>query len=104
MYVVVNTKSGAITVFGLTPRKANELFRRGLLSYDGPPLDTRRCSPALCRRLQAEERKDFPYSCCRINHEAVAVCRTGKPRLLIVVEVDPSTLLPKPVSTVKRCT
>jgi hypothetical protein len=57
MYVIVHSKSGEIFGFGLTPEKAMDHFLRGLLSYDGPRLDTRRCSPALYRRLQALERE-----------------------------------------------
>jgi hypothetical protein len=55
MYVIVHSKSGQIFGFGLTPKKAMDHFLRGLLSYDGPRLDTRRCSPALYRQLQALE-------------------------------------------------
>jgi hypothetical protein len=53
MYVVVHSESGEIFGFGLTPEKAMDHFLRGLLSYDGPRLDTRRCSQALYRRLEA---------------------------------------------------
>jgi hypothetical protein len=77
MYVVVHSKSGQIYSFGLTPNQATKPFSTGRIWYDGPPLDIRRCSPALFRRLQAEERKRSFYSFCRINHEGIAVCRTG---------------------------
>lgn len=80
MYVVVHSKSGEIFGFGLTPEKAMDHFLRGLLSYDGPRLDTRRCSPALYRRLQALERKGMFFIDCRINREGVAVCPTSMPR------------------------
>ena len=68
MYVIVD--DGHIFSFGLTPKKAMDHFLDGLLSYDGPPLDTRPCSPALYRRLQALDRKGL-----RINRNGVAVCR-----------------------------
>jgi hypothetical protein len=74
MYVIVHSKSGEIFGFGLTPEKAMDHFLRGLLSYDGPRLDTRRCSPALYRRLQALEREGKFFIDCRINREGVAVC------------------------------
>jgi hypothetical protein len=74
MYVVVHSKSGAIFGFGLTPEKAMDHFLCGLLSYDGPRLDTRRCSPALYRRLQALEREGQFFIDCRINRNGVAVC------------------------------
>jgi hypothetical protein len=77
MYVVVYSESGHIVSFGLTERQATKLFRLNLIWYDGPPLDVRPCSPALFRRLQAEEPRGF-YSDCRINSEGIAVCRTGK--------------------------
>ena len=44
MYVIVDSNLGYIFGFGLTPKKAMRHFLRGLLSYDGPPLDTRPCS------------------------------------------------------------
>jgi hypothetical protein len=80
MYVVVHSKSGEIFGFGLTPEKAMDHFLRGLLSYDGPRLDTRRCSPPLYRRLQALERKGMFFIDCRINREGVAVCPRSMPR------------------------
>jgi hypothetical protein len=61
--------------FGLTPKKAMNHFLRGLLSYDGPRLDTRRCSRALYRQLQALERRGMFFVDCRINRDGVAVCR-----------------------------
>jgi hypothetical protein len=82
MYVIVNSKSGHIFGFGLTPKKAMDHFLRGLLSYDGPSLDTRRCSPALYRRLQALERNDMFFIDCRINREGVAVCPKDMPRAI----------------------
>jgi|SRR6266487_2277398 hypothetical protein len=80
MYVVVHSKSGEIFGFGLTPEKAMDHFLRGLLSYDGPRLDTRRCSPPLYRRLQALERKGMFFIDCRINREGVAVCPRSMPK------------------------
>ena len=80
MYVIVESSSGHIFGFGLTPKKAMDHFLRGLLSYDGPPLDTRRCSPALYRRLQALDRNDMFFIDCRINREGVAVCPKDMPR------------------------
>jgi hypothetical protein len=78
MYVVVHSRSGEIYSFGLTPWQANKDFRNNSIWYDGPPLDTRPCSPALFRRLQAEKRKGSFYSFCRINCEGIAICRTGR--------------------------
>jgi hypothetical protein len=80
MYVIVNSRSGHIFGFGLTPKKAMRHFLQGLLSYDGPSLDTRRCSPALYRRLQALERKGMFFIYCRINRKGVAVCPKAMPR------------------------
>jgi hypothetical protein len=85
MYVIVHSKSGEIFGFGLTPKKAMKHFLRGLLSYDGPPLDTRRCSPALYRQLQALERRRMFYVDCRINRVGVAVCRNDLPRATVAV-------------------
>ena len=77
MYVIVS--DGHIFGFGLTPKEAMEHFLDGLLSYDGPALDTRRCSRALYRRLQALDRKGMPFVDCRINRKGVAVCRKDMP-------------------------
>ncbi len=85
MYVIVESSSGNIFGFGLTPKKAMDHFLRGLLSYDGPRLDTRRCSPALYRQLQALERRGMFYVDCRINRDGVAVCRKDMPRGTAVV-------------------
>jgi hypothetical protein len=83
MYVIVdNELLGHIFGFGLTPKKAMEHFLDGLLSYDGPPLDTRRCSRAIYRRLQALDRKGMPFVDCRINRKGVAVCRKDMPRTI----------------------
>jgi hypothetical protein len=79
MYVIVHSSSGWILGFGLAPKEAAKDFIHGDLWYDGPPLDTRRCSPALFRRLQAEGLKGSFYSDCRINRRGVAVCPTGGP-------------------------
>jgi hypothetical protein len=78
MYVIVESSNGHIFGFGLTPKKAMDHFLRGLLSYDGPRLDTRPCSPALYR--QALERRGMFLVDCRINRDGVAVCRKGMPR------------------------
>jgi hypothetical protein len=80
MYVIVG--DGHIFGFGLTPEKAMEHFLDGLFSYDGPPLDTRPCSPALYRLLQVLDRKDMPFPDCRINRNGVAVCRKDMPRTI----------------------
>ena len=77
MYVIVG--DGHIFGFGLTPKKAMEHFLHGLW-YDGPPPDTRPCSPALYRLLQALDRKGMPFVDCRINRNGVAVCRKDMPR------------------------
>lgn len=75
MYVIVHSSSSRwVLGFGLTPKEAAKDFIRNDLWYDGRPLDTRRCSPALFRRLQAEDRKGSFYSHCRINRGGVAVC------------------------------
>ena len=83
MYVIVG--DGHIFGFGLTPDKAMEHFLDGLFSYDGPRLDTRPCSPALYRRLQALDRKGMPFVDCRINRDGVAVCRKGMPRATVTI-------------------
>ena len=79
MYVIVESKGGHIYGFGLTRKRAMKNFLDGLLSYDGPPLDTRLCSPALYRRLQALDRKGLPLVDCRINRHGAR---------LLVVEID----------------
>jgi hypothetical protein len=83
MYVIVNSRSGHIFGFGLTPKKAMDHFLRGLLSYDGPRLDTRRCSQALYRQLQGLERRGMFFVDCRINRDGVAVCRKDMPRATV---------------------
>jgi len=85
MYVIVNSRSGHIFGFGLTPKKAMDHFLRGLLSYDGPSLDTRRCSPALYRQLRALERRGMFFVDCQINRDGVAVCRKDMPRATVTV-------------------
>jgi hypothetical protein len=82
MYVIVESELGHIFGFGLTPKKAMEHFLYGLLSYDGPRLDTRPCSPALYRQLQALDRKGMPFVDCRINRKGVAVCRKDMRRTI----------------------
>ena len=86
MYVIVNSRSGHIFGFGLTPKKEMRHFLRGLLSYDGPSLDTRRCSPALYRQLQALERRGMFFVDCLINRDGVAVCRKDLPRATVAVQ------------------
>jgi len=81
MYVIVDSELGHVFGFGVTPKKAVEYFLHGLLSYDGPPLDTRPCSPALYRRLRALDRKGMPFVDCRINRDGVAVCPKSLPKL-----------------------
>jgi hypothetical protein len=82
MYVIVHSKSGEIFGFGLTPKKAMKHFLRGLLSYDGPSLDTRRCSPALYRQLQALERRRMFMSTAESTASALQcverTCRGGQ--------------------------
>jgi hypothetical protein len=51
MYVVVESTSGHVFAFGLTPEEADRDFLSRDVWYDGPSLETRRCSPALYRRL-----------------------------------------------------
>jgi len=76
MYVIVEPHGGWIFAFGATPKKANANFLRGLFSYDGPSLDTRRCSPALYRQLEAAP--DNFIARCRINSKGVAVLRSDR--------------------------
>jgi hypothetical protein len=90
MYVIVESDGGWIFAFGATPEEADANFLRGLLSYDGPSLDTRRCSPALYRQLKAAPDDNF-IARCRINSKGVAVLRSdrvgvvplGRPRTTI---------------------
>ena len=81
MYVIVQSKGGLIYGFGLTRKRAMNNFLHGLLSYDGPPLDARPCSPALYRQIKALDRKGLPLV-CRINQHGVAVCRKDMPRAI----------------------
>ena len=75
MYVVVESTNGHVLAFGLTPDEANRDFLRRDVWYDGPPLETRRCSPALYRRLKTAQERDkiFMFQ-CRINSDGIAVC------------------------------
>jgi hypothetical protein len=74
-YVVVESTSGHVLAFGLTREEADRDFLRRDVWYDGPPLETRRCSPALYRRLKtAQERDKFFMFRCRINRDGIAVC------------------------------
>jgi hypothetical protein len=88
MYVVVHSKSGAIFGFGLTPEKAMDHFLCGLLSYDGPRLDTRRCSPALYRRLQALDREGQFFIDVGSTARALLSAQMACLESLIVVKVD----------------
>jgi len=81
MYVLVERKGGQIFGFGLTPEEATEDFRRGLVWYDGPPLDVHRCSPALYRQVQAHEHRGLFFPSCRINRQGVAVCPKTMPKV-----------------------
>ena len=59
--------------FGLTPKKAEtDLIRRDSC-FDGPPLETYRCSRGLFRTVKAEDKDRFILSQCRINSNGVAV-------------------------------
>lgn len=80
MYVVVESHSAQILAFGLTPKKANADFVRRDIWYDGPPLKTRRCSPALYRRLEALDRSgNMLLFFCRISRKGIAVCPKRMP-------------------------
>jgi hypothetical protein len=76
MYVIVESHGGWIFAFGATPEEADANFLRGLVSYDGPSLDTLRCSPALYRQLEAAP--DNFIARCRINSKGVAVLRSDR--------------------------
>jgi hypothetical protein len=90
MYVVVEPHGGSIFAFGATPEKADADFVRRDIWYDGPPLGTYRCSPALYRQLKAAPDDNF-IARCRINSKGVAVLRSdrvgvvplGRPRATI---------------------
>jgi hypothetical protein len=81
MYVIVESVSSPeVLGFGLTPEKALADFVRRKVCYDGPPLKTRRCSPALYRRLEALDRSGSIFLfLCRINRKGIAVCRKRMP-------------------------
>jgi hypothetical protein len=80
MYVVVESHSGRVLAFGLTPKKADADFVRRDVWYDGPPLKTRRCSPALYRRLEALDRSgNMLLFFCRISRKGIAVCLKRMP-------------------------
>jgi hypothetical protein len=84
MYVVVDSGTGWVLGFGLTPRKADaDLFRRKVC-YDGPPLETRRCATALYRRLKALDRSGgIFFFLCRINRKGIAICPKRMPSATI---------------------
>jgi hypothetical protein len=69
---------------GATPKKANADFVRRCLSYDGPWLDTRRCSPALYRQLEAKAEDGIILARCRINGKGVAVRPKSGPTVISV--------------------
>lgn len=77
MYVVVEPHGGWIFAFGATPEKADADYVRRDIWYDGPSLDTRRCSPALYRQLKAAPDDNF-IARCRINSKGVAVLRSDR--------------------------
>jgi hypothetical protein len=77
MYVVVEPHGGSIFAFGATPEKADADFVRRDIWYDGPPLGTYRCSPALYRQLKAAPDDNF-IARCRINNKGVAVLRSDR--------------------------
>jgi hypothetical protein len=80
MYVIIESGSGRVFAFGLTPKKADTDFIRRDIWYDGPPLETRPCSPALYRRLKALDRGNSIFLFhCRINREGIAVCPRKMP-------------------------
>jgi hypothetical protein len=80
MYVIVESYSGRVFAFGLTPKKANADFVRRDIWYDGPSLKTRRCSPALYRRLEALDRSgNMLLFFCRISRKGIAVCPKRMP-------------------------
>jgi hypothetical protein len=77
MYVVVERHNGGVFGFGATPEKASADFVRRDIWYDGPPLRTYRCSPALYRQLEAAPDDRF-IARCRINSKGVAVLRSDR--------------------------
>jgi hypothetical protein len=98
MYVVVEPHGGWIFAFGATPEKADADYVRRDIWYDGPSLDTRRCSPALYRQLKAAPDDNF-IARCRINSKGVAVLRSdrigvlplGRPRAIHLRKGQPCT-------------
>ena len=82
MYVIVESESGRIFAFGATPKKANADFVRRYLSYNGPWLDTRRCSSALYRQLEAKAEDGIILARCRINSKGVAVRPESGPTVI----------------------
>jgi hypothetical protein len=80
MYVMVQ-RGGHIFAFGLTPEKTQDYFVRRKLYYDGPPLEIRRCSPALYRRLERDEAA-LNMMRCRINSHGVAVSLKRSPKVI----------------------
>lgn len=79
MYVMVES-GGHVLAFGPTPKKTRDDFIRRDIWYDGPPLEIRRCSPALYRRLRTLDRNSVFLFFCRINRKGVAVCPKAMPK------------------------
>jgi hypothetical protein len=77
MYVIVEPDGGRILAFGLTPEKARSDLIRRRICYDGPPLETYPSSPALYRRVRADDKDRCFLSRCRINKHGVAVLPRG---------------------------
>jgi hypothetical protein len=67
MYVIIQPDSGRIYAFGATLKKASTDYVRRDIWYDGPPLETHRCSPALYRLLKAKARDGTALARCRIT-------------------------------------
>jgi hypothetical protein len=73
MCVIAERDCGISLTFGLTPKKAEtDLIRRDIC-FDGPLLETYRCSPGPYRTVKAEDKDRFILSQCRTNSNGVAV-------------------------------
>jgi hypothetical protein len=73
MYVIAERGGGMTLTFGLAPKKAEtDLIRRDI-RFDGPPLETYRCSPGRYRTVKAEDKDRFILSQCRTNSNGIAV-------------------------------
>jgi hypothetical protein len=74
MYVVADKGGGDILAFGLTPAKAEADLRRRKIHSDGEPdYEIYPCTPALYRRIKAEDKVSVYISRCRINKDGIAV-------------------------------